>query len=66
MPTNFKTKEMQNILKKNGYEKKRQRGSHEVWYNDMKNDTVVITNRGKGVNYFTGSKMMKDHGIVIE
>jgi len=55
---------MQNILRNNGYAKKRHRGSHEIWYNDDKNDTVVITNRKKGVNYFTATKMMKEHCIV--
>jgi len=62
---NYELKKFRKILKDNGYERKRQKGSHEIWRNEEKKDTVAITNKSSGVNYCVGSKLIKEHNLVI-
>jgi len=63
---NYDLKDFRKILRNNGYERKRQRGSHEIWRNEEKKDTVAITNKITGVNACIGRKLIKEHGLVIE
>ena len=62
---NYGLKEFRRILIDNGYERKRQKGSHEIWRNEQKKDTVSITNKITGVNACIGRKMIKEHNLIV-
>jgi len=62
---NYELRHFRKILKHNGYIRKRQKGSHEIWRHEGKKDTISITNRLAGVNALTGRKIIKDHNLEV-
>lgn len=61
----MKPKELVKILNKNGFILTRQKGSHAIFRNDLKNRKVVVLIHNKDVPTGTLHAILKDAGIKL-
>jgi len=59
---NYEFKDFDKLLRFNGYERDRQKGSH-VTYKNNTGRIITITNRSAGVNACLGRKLIKEYNL---